>query len=312
MPGPHDLFFKQTFSVKENAADFARYVLSDDIVSKIDFSTLMLENGSYIDEQLAEHFSDMVYSCEYGQSKIFISLLLEHKSSPDRYLPLQLINYMSGIWGSNIKQDQLFTPVIPIILYHGKPTWHPGKLTSCFNELPSELTTFVPNFDYVFVNLSNYSEQEIKETLFTQATLKISLLILKNIFHPDKLERALAEYFKIGEAYFREEKSLKFIEAVIRYVYQTTEIQTEKVVNAIAPLSIKGAEIAMTTAERLREEGMQIGTYESYLQFITNLRKENRTDEEIARLTGLDVVTVRKVANREKVEIPLHLLNRSS
>jgi hypothetical protein len=40
------------------------------------------------------------------------------------------------------------------------------------------------------------------------------------------------------------------------------------------------------------------------------MKKNNLNEQEIARLTDLDIEMVRKIINREPVEIPLHLLSR--
>ena len=44
--GHHDLFFKQTFSIRENAVDFVKHTLPPELADGIDFSTLALEKGS--------------------------------------------------------------------------------------------------------------------------------------------------------------------------------------------------------------------------------------------------------------------------
>ena len=59
---PHDAFFKETFSKREYAADFLAGVLPAPLKQKLDLDSLRLENASYIDERLAEHFSDLVYA----------------------------------------------------------------------------------------------------------------------------------------------------------------------------------------------------------------------------------------------------------
>ena len=115
--GHHDIFFKHTFSIKEHAVDFASHVLPAEINAKLDYSTICLENTSYVDKELSEHFSDTVYSCSYEQSKIKIALLFEHKSWPDNNLPYQLNRYMIKMLEYNIKQKEAFVPVIPIVLY---------------------------------------------------------------------------------------------------------------------------------------------------------------------------------------------------
>ena len=60
--GHHDLFFKQTFSIREHAVDFVKHMLPPALTRGIDFTTLALEKGSHVDPALAEHFSDTAYT----------------------------------------------------------------------------------------------------------------------------------------------------------------------------------------------------------------------------------------------------------
>jgi predicted transposase/invertase (TIGR01784 family) len=63
----------------------------------------------------------------------------------------------------------------------------------------------------------------------------------------------------------------------------------------------------VTSAERI---GRKEGTYNACVNLIRNMKKNNLNEQEIARLTDLDIETVRKIINREPVEIPLNLLSR--
>lgn len=65
----------------------------------------------------------------------------------------------------------------------------------------------------------------------------------------------------------------------------------------------------MTTAEKLRQEGRVEGTYMMIRSLVRNAKKQGLSDEVIARLVNLDLVSVKKILNNEKIEIPLHLLN---
>ncbi|MCD4720226.1 MAG: transposase, partial [Desulfobacula sp.] len=106
-------------------------------------------------------------------------------------------------------------------------------------------------------------------------------------------------------------------EIVIKYIYKATEIKTSKVVEAIDPITKKGGELAMTTAEKLRQEGrqegkqegVQLGTYNTYFNLIQNMKKNNIPEAEIAKLMNLELSIIKKIANKEEVEIPLHLLD---
>ena len=80
---PHDKFFKELFSIRENALDFINGAFPAEIRDKIIPESLKLDTGSYIDEKLDEYFSDIVYTCSLKEGEdIKISLLFEHKSYP--------------------------------------------------------------------------------------------------------------------------------------------------------------------------------------------------------------------------------------
>ena len=140
------------------------------------------------------------------------------------------------------------------------------------------------------------------------ASLRVSLLIMKNIFDQKGLEHHLIQFLEIGRSYFQEEQGLKFLEAVINYILQATEIETNKFVKMITCISEKGGEVAMTTAERLRQEGRQEGSYKMMVSLVRNAGEKGLSEEVIAQIVSLDVILVRKILNNEPVDIPLHLL----
>ena len=85
--------------MKENAIDFVSGVLPDTLREKLDLSTLSIEPTSYVDNKLAESFSDILYSCTFKRTSVVkISLLFEHKSSPEPYPHIQLLKYITNIW----------------------------------------------------------------------------------------------------------------------------------------------------------------------------------------------------------------------
>ena len=307
--GHHDLFFKKTFSIREHAKDYLRHVLPPELAEGIDYATVAFEKDSHVDAKLAECFSDTVYSCRFFGTDLKIALLFEHKSRPDDNLPFQLHRYMSNLWKNSAGQKLPRMPVIPVVLYHGKTKWNPGLLSSRFQDLPDPVRPFVPDSEYVFVNLADYSNEFIEDRLFTMASLRIAMLIMKNIFDQDMLERHIREFFELGRSIFEEKQGLKFLESVVIYLYRATDIDTETVVNSISEISAKGGELAMSTAERLRQEGKREGRKESILSLIRNAKKQGISEEKIAKIVNLDIGLIDKILNHEDVEVPLHLLD---
>jgi len=263
---PHDKFFKETFSVQGNVIDFLQGTLPKDILKKLDLSALTLDSNTYIDEELKEHFSDMVYSCVCKNTELKIALLFEHKSYPVAYPHLQLLKYLLKIWGTNVKQGVSLTPVIPVILYHGKETWQVRRLTECFEGIDEVFFRFIPEFEYLLTDLSRYTNEEIKDKVFKKASLEIALLLMRNVFNEVELEKNLSSFFEIGKQYFEEEEGLRFLESVVRYLYNTTEIEAGKIVNTVKQLSEKGGGFVMTTAMKLIEQGKVEGRAEGRVE----------------------------------------------
>jgi predicted transposase/invertase (TIGR01784 family) len=320
----HDLFFKQTFSYPEHAVDFLKSALPAELTAEIDYSSIVSEKDSYVDSDLSAYFSDTVYSCRLKDEKIRLAFLFEHKSSPDYDLTFQLLRYLVKLWESTAKLKKPRIPVIPIVLYHGKESWKPGYLSSQFKNLPDAAKPFIPDFEYVFIDLSFYSDEAIKQQVFTLASLKVAMLIMKNISRPESIEQHLTDILEIGKLYFQEKQGLNFLKAVINYIFKATEIETEKLINAFTCVSEKGKEIAMTTAEKLRmegrkeglQEGLQKGVLEGLpkgkfsmmLDTIKNARNNGLSEDMIAKIVNLDLSSVKKVINNEPIDIPLHLL----
>ncbi|TWI63394.1 hypothetical protein LZ24_03265 [Desulfobotulus alkaliphilus] len=100
-----------------------------------------------------------------------------------------------------------------------------------------------------------------------------------------------------------------------RLLFKTTEIQPEYVAETMGSVSIQGKELAMTTAERLmneghmrgrmegrmegrvegRVEGRMEGVYNEKYQIIMELRSFNMKPEEIAKITRLTPEKVKAV-----------------
>ena len=69
---PHDALFKSTFSDRDNAIAELRAVLPGALVARLDFSTLEVESGGYVDPELSARFSDIVYRVTVGDTLVRI------------------------------------------------------------------------------------------------------------------------------------------------------------------------------------------------------------------------------------------------
>ena len=97
---PHDRLFRAVFSDADEAASLLQAALPDTIRLSFDWTTLTLVEGTFVDKDLHESQSDLLYQVEYtgtGQP-VSMYVLFEHQSSPDPWLRLRLLRYCCRIW----------------------------------------------------------------------------------------------------------------------------------------------------------------------------------------------------------------------
>ncbi|MDL1968890.1 MAG: Rpn family recombination-promoting nuclease/putative transposase [Deltaproteobacteria bacterium] len=162
---PHDRFFKEVLSRKEVAKDFILHYLPADIVALLDVDSLEIRKDSFVDKELLERFSDLLYAVNLkDKGSAYVYMLFEHKSFSDPLISLQLLRYMARIWVQALKEGKArpLPPIIPLVIYHGKVKWKIGLEFCNLFDLPEGFENFVPNFQYMLCDLSSYSDEEIK------------------------------------------------------------------------------------------------------------------------------------------------------
>ena len=129
--------------------EFLENFFPDSLLENLDISTLEPQSISYLSPELSRLYSDVVYTCDYGEQKdkVLITLLFEHKSYYAQNPHLQLLGYMLKIWEQQRDNTEPVTPVIPVILYHGEEKWKERTFTDMFpGKLDDDLKRFIPKF----------------------------------------------------------------------------------------------------------------------------------------------------------------------
>jgi len=289
---PHDKYFKEQMKIKENALDVIKNTLPEELINNLQLNKLELDKTSYINAELEETFSDIVYNCIYkNKKKIKISLLFEHKSYVPDYPQIQLLKYMIGIWDINIAQKKELSIVVPIIFYHGKDSWIIKRFYNYFEGIDETLKKYIPDFKYILTDLSKYSNEEIKNKIFENVFVKMFALMMKNINDKEELERILKDILEIGKIYYNEEKGLNFLKSTLLYLFSTTEIEMKKVEEILKSITNKGGDIIMTTAKMLEEKGIEKGIKDTVIRMMG----KNLDDETIAEFSGLTVNEIKRI-----------------
>ncbi len=255
---PNDKLFTITFGVPENAAALLRAELPVEIAEVIDWSGLRPLPGSFVDSQYRRSHTDLLFSAPMRDSEALIYVLFEHQSSPDRWLPLRLLRYMSRIWESLVKSREripgsLLPVILPVVLSQNDERWdQPTRLAELL-ELPAsthaEMLPYVPDFSYRHVQLAEMGFDSIPGT-------PSGILVLRAM----KAQRA---GLLLDEVVWDQELILQaprwVFQLVLRYILGTDVDKAgfESRLRELSDPEIR--EDAMTLAQRYQQEGRQEG-----------------------------------------------------
>ncbi|CCU80958.1 hypothetical protein HSACCH_02460 [Halanaerobium saccharolyticum subsp. saccharolyticum DSM 6643] len=163
MATPHDKFFKEMFSKKEVAESFIKNYFPQDLLELFNTDDLEITKDSFVDEDLKEFFSDVVYRVKLNDHDAFIYCLFEHKSYPDKKVSLQLLKYMTKIWNLYLKQKNSgkLPVILPLLIHHGGKRYNIDKRFSSRFNIQANTKKFIPDFEYLLFDFSKYSDLEI-------------------------------------------------------------------------------------------------------------------------------------------------------
>ena len=253
---PHDATFKDVMGRKEIAKDFIEKNIPKEVLDIMDLNTMERKDGTYVGKHLEESFTDLIYGVKINNKEAYISLLLEHKSSPDKYTIFQVTRYILDAWTKLSKDNTKELPiVIPIVFYHGKGKWNYKTdirdLTPGYYNLPDYLKDRIPTMKHDLVDMHRSPDEELDKYR------PIVRLILK----------------------------------VFKYVTQEDE---DKLMKKIDQLEGKGEKI-MTILEERELRGIEKGIEKGKIEVARNLLSLGLDIDKIVKATGLSEEDIKKL-----------------
>jgi len=195
IPKIHDKFFKEVFSHKKQMQDLIKNLFPIEIVENLDFETLQRDETEYLNSDLDEHYSDLVFDCIYKKTtELKIVFLFEHKSYFEKNIYFQLLTYILNIWDVSIKKEKTKPKIIvPIVFYHGVEEWKHESMEKYFGDFDINLRKFLPLFNYILINTKTIDDQKLKNDF--EETTKLGLFLLKYIFDKLSLQTKIIDFF---------------------------------------------------------------------------------------------------------------------
>lgn len=304
-PTPHDATFRQFLTQPEIARDFMELHLPAELRAVCDLSTLKLESGSFVEDDLRQYFSDVLYSLKTAQGDDgYVHVLIEHQSSPDRHMAFRLLRYAVAAMQRHLEAGHKKLPlVIPVLFYTGKRRPYPYSTRWLDEFTDPALANRLYSTAFPLVDVTIIPDEEIAEHRSMAA-----LTLLQKHIH----QRDLAELVdKLVPVLLAGYLSSSQVVSLIHYIVQAGETaDAEALVRELAHRVPQHGDALMTIAQQLEQKGMEKGMEKG----IQLGREEGRSEGEreatlkIARTmlqSGLDRETVMKMTGLSEDELAL-------
>ncbi|HQU09874.1 MAG TPA: Rpn family recombination-promoting nuclease/putative transposase, partial [Opitutales bacterium] len=251
---PHDALFKSYLRDLNAAKSFLDIYLPPAIKQQCDFSTLKVENGSYVDSGLKQTHTDVLYSLKIAQQTGFVYVLVKHQSKPDKLMPARMLRYQTSIATDHFEKHGRFPRLIPVLFYAGKQSPYPYSCNLNDYVHTPEQSHEVISSTFKLIDLTTIPY----ETLKGHQAIELLELVMKQSCERDLLNALrYLEDRCYGEMQI---PSHEVVKRVFEYLLQTNEDMrfTERLTNYMGE---PYKEDIMTIAERLEEQGIQKGIY---------------------------------------------------
>ncbi|MEN4758119.1 Rpn family recombination-promoting nuclease/putative transposase [Pantoea agglomerans] len=253
---PHDAKFRQFLTQPDIARDFMELHLPAELRAICDLSTLKLESGSFVEDDLRQYFSDVLYSLKTAAGDGYAHVLIEHQSSPDRQMAFRLIRYAVAAMQRHLEAGLKKLPlVIPVLFYTGKRSPYPYS-TRWLDEFDDpELAGRLYSSAFPLVNVTVIPDDEIAD----HRSLAALTLLQKHIHHRDlaELVKRLAPILLAGYL------SSSQVISLVHYIVQAGETSdAEAFVRELAQRVPQHGDALMTIAQQLEQKGIEKGRVE--------------------------------------------------
>lgn len=259
---PHDAVFKQFLMHADTARDFLDIHLPEELREICDLNTLHLESGSFIEESLKGHSTDVLYSVQMLGNPGYLYVVIEHQSKPDKKMAFRMMRYSIAAMHRHLEADHDKLPlVVPILFYQGESTPYP------------------------LVDITITPDDEIMQ----HRRIAILELLQKHIRQRDLMLLLEQLVTLIDEGY----TSGSQLVAMQNYMLQRGHTEQADLFYGVVRDRESGGESMMTLAQWFEEKGIQQGIE----KMAHRLLSKGMSREDVAEMANLPLAEIDKLIN---------------
>lgn len=271
IPNPHDLVFKAVFGQPEHARGALRAIVPAALADALDWSTLALQPGSFVDVALSHQHTDLLYAATWRNGgEALVYLLFEHQSAPptEGRMAERMLHYQVRIWArwrADHPKAKTLPLILPIVMYHGTSSWSEPRSFDALLDVPAVLRPVVEpylvRFTYLLHDLSEISDEELRAGAMCTALVKLAVMCFKYARTRADFLQILGRWMDVAREVARVPHGLEALAQVMRYILEVNDhVEPEELQGLLErEIGPETKDAIMTAGQRLIEQGRQQG-----------------------------------------------------
>ena len=298
--GRYDSSYRLLFSHARMIRDLLREILGEAWVSRLDLTSAEMVPSSFTSRGSKKRESDVIWKFRRldNDEPVYVYILLEFQSRPDRYMPVRLMTYVglffeSLIAGGHLPESGKLPLVVPVVIYNGVGPWRVTlELADLIERLDPSAERYVPRLRYYLIHAAK----------LPLALLEASDSPVADLF---RLERSaawdemIAEVSRVRQHVGPEEESLRhafeaLLEGVVlpRLGMATDEIPARMSLEEVETMLAEridewNRKLAEENLQKGRREGLNEGLNKGLNKGLRKGRNEGRREGEALSLVRL-------------------------
>ena len=303
---PHDKYFQRVFSNEQDAASLLRTCVPRPLADTLKWSTLSLLRGRFVADDWRSNETDLLYSVEREgtATPVLVYVLLEHQSTPDRWLRLRLLGYCVQAWQQwhrNHEDEERLPLLVPLVFYQGARQWEYKRE---FAELVRDAAPewrWVPRFEHLLIDQTELGAESVTGAVAARVLQIAMMATFREV--PEELLEWVTRL--IGELY--RAKGFEEVAKHVEYVLATQPEAHRKLFAEALRRNVpgRGGEVmnyVEEMIERGRREGRREGELKGQVRAIEGFVARAVPWSTIEAATGIDEATFRRLRQRIDAE----------
>ncbi|WP_407444703.1 Rpn family recombination-promoting nuclease/putative transposase [Fibrobacter sp.] len=294
----HDGIFKTAFKEPKRAASLLKLAAKKNkslarFLQVVDLKTMRAERTE-INRQGLKGSADLAFSLKIKNSnnkaKLFVGLVLEHKSYPDSEVVSQLEHYFYELF----RLSRPDCPMVAVIVYNGEIKWNPLKA-----KLYAKYPEYFHDIGYPFkIEMINVGK-EVGNIDFSKLNpyVALTLVAMKYVFNAEKYKPLMDK----AMAYFLDPKNKiddSFIQEVLLYLGEETSSEyREAIMDRPEIMAERKRKGFVSVADVIRAEGREEGLAKGFAKLVQsakNFLAMGLSVEQVSKGTGLSIAEIQK------------------